>query len=153
MQCNYTPKHDIIYPYKHTSVSDMCDLTCVWPEARVTEGRISRCFPLSRSPDETFLVTQLSVSHFSESRRKVKSWLIYWPHDSTVLFTGQDSPRHGSVWAKNKKTGVFIMANLNFSWFQRKIPYVYPIWRHWPYSCHRLPTFWWIMTGKIQLTG
>lgn len=81
--CSHTPKHNIIYPHKHTSVLDICNLSCVRPNAKVTEGRISRCFLLSCSTDETFLVTLLSVSHFSESRRKVKkltSLLATWFH-------------------------------------------------------------------------
>lgn len=57
----------------------MCYLTCVWAKAKVTEGRFSRCFLLPCSPDEIFLVTLHSVSHFSELRGKVKSWLSFLP--------------------------------------------------------------------------
>lgn len=37
-----------------STVLDICNLTCVWAKARVTEITISRCFLLSCSPYETF---------------------------------------------------------------------------------------------------
>lgn len=58
--------------------------TCVWPEARVTGHRIPRCFLLSCSTD---LGTRVSITH--SSARTLKRW----PHDSPVVFSGQDSLR------------------------------------------------------------
>ncbi len=89
----------------------------MWPKAGVTEGTLSRCFLLSRNPDETFLVAQLCVSLFSEWKRKVKSWLIYMPRLlATVVFTGL---RHGQVWSKKRqqrskwRTSIFMVFKEN----------------------------------------
>lgn len=104
----------------------------MWPKARVTGHRISRCFLLSCSTDETFLGTHVAI-------RKLKSWLTCWPHDFTVVFSGQDSLRN------------FQNDNPLFLWFWRKIPTS----TGYDATDHILviDRFWWIMAGKIQLPG
>lgn len=73
--CACTQKNTPSFKAQHKT----WDLTCVWAKAKVTEGKFSRCFLLSCSRDQTFLVTLHSVSQFSELRRKVKSWLSFQP--------------------------------------------------------------------------
>lgn len=56
-----------MYPHKNTLRSN---LSCVWPNIRVKEGRTSRCFLSSHSTDQTFLVTLLFLCPTSQLRLK-----------------------------------------------------------------------------------
>lgn len=68
--CSNTPKHNPIDPHKHTLVWDMCKLTCVWPKAKVTGAGFPDVSYYPCSTEETFLVTLLSVSQCSDSRKE-----------------------------------------------------------------------------------
>lgn len=72
-----------IHTNKKSVAARMRDPACVWPGAQAAQGRTSRCFRLSRSPDVTFPVTRLSVPHFTRIQQgRSESWLIYWRSQS-----------------------------------------------------------------------
>lgn len=112
----------------HIRIGHVWSHLCV-AQSKGQRGQDFQMFPIIPQYCRTFLVTILSVSHFLESRRMVKSWLTYWPHYSTVVFTAN------TVWSK--KSSSFQNGKPSFLWVWRKIPHIYWVWHHWPYSCHR----------------
>lgn len=104
---------------KQRSESNMCDLARVWPEARGSQGgRTSRCFLLSCSPDKTFLVTQISVLLFRITQ-KVRSWHIYCPCDSSLVFNGYGASTHGWRWHESRNKRSFHDGKSWFLWLRK----------------------------------
>lgn len=55
-----------IHTNKKSVPACMRDVVCVWPGVQAAQGRTSRCFLLSHSPDVTLQVTRFPVSHFTQ---------------------------------------------------------------------------------------
>lgn len=108
------------FPQKHTSVLDICNLTCVWPKAGVTEGRISRCFLLSCSPRRDLPghpTLCLSLLRMKKEGQKLTNLLAARFH--CCLYWAGITKKWVSV-VKKHKTAAFEMAKFHFYGFEGK---------------------------------
>lgn len=132
--CHPTPKHLFsLFKQTHISIRAVISFVCV-ARSKGHRRQDFQMFPIipQHLPGHSTLL-RLSILRAKKRGQHLTDLLV--THFQHVVFTGQDSPRRGSLWSDGETPRVFKCGQrLYFLWFSKGNPSTYQVWHQWPYS-------------------